>query len=453
MDRIERKIIDIIEQNADKIIAFGDDIWRHAEIGFFENRTSEKFREQMEALGLETQNKIALTGVKSYLKEREEGELCISLMGELDALPISAHPEANPETGAVHACGHNAQLTGVMGAALALTDPEVKAALGGNVAFMGVPSEEASAAPELKQQLIDEGKIRYVGGKQEFIRLGAMDDISLTVGHHIVGDGKEYGIANARSMGNLGKHVVFTGKAGHPGLAHRFIDAQKAAILAMQNIDQQREGLEHFYSWNKYHLHAAMMTGASASNVICDYAEMDVDIRGITTGTLQDMQFRVDRALAAAAMVTGAGMQVTTRPGYLGTQPIKDASIVAEVFDTVDPAHTHNVTVCTAAGASDFGDISNIMPFIQFYTGGHNGAPTHTVKYAVADPYEYYVTPAKCFALMAYKLLKDDASRAKAIIAQNKPQLTKDEYLALLESFRAETKIDMVPVPDFGLGD
>lgn len=453
MDRIERKIIEIIEKNADKIIAFGDDIWRHAEIGYFENRTSMKFQEQMKTLGLETQSGIALTGVKSYLKDRKEGELCISLMGEMDALPIPAHPEANPENGAVHACGHNAQLTGVMGAALALADPEVKAALGGNVAFMGVPSEEASAAPEVKQQLINEGKIRYVGGKQEFVRLGAMDDISLTVGHHVVGDGKEYLIGNAASMGNISKHIVFTGKAGHPGLAHKFIDAQKAAILALQNIDQQREGLEHFYAWNKYHLHAAIMTGASASNVICDHAEVDVDIRGISTATLQDMQYRVDRAVAAAAMVTGAGMDMVTRPGYLGIQPIKDASIVSETFDTIDPKHTHNVSLISASGATDFGDLSNLMPLIQFHTGGHNGAPTHTVDFSVADPYEYYVTPAKCFALLAYKLLKDDGRRAKEIIAQNKPVLTKEQYLSILESFRAEKTIDLAPVPNFGLSD
>lgn len=54
--------------------------------------------------------------------------------------------------------------------------------------------------------------------------------------------------------------------------------------------------------------------------------------------------------------------------------------------------------------------------------------------YRVSDPYEYYVTPTKCFALLAYKLLKDDARRAKEIIAQNKPLLTKEAYLSILEA-------------------
>ena len=64
----------------------------------------------------------------------------MALMGEMDALPMPSHPEANKETGAAHACGHNAQLTGVLGAAMALCDQEVRGALYGKVAFIGVQS-------------------------------------------------------------------------------------------------------------------------------------------------------------------------------------------------------------------------------------------------------------------------------------------------------------------------
>ena len=92
-------------------------------------------------------------------------------MGEMDALPIPSHVDANPETGASHCCGHNAQLTAIMGAALALTDPEVKAALGGNVTFFAVPAEEFVEL-ELKDKMREDGVIRYGGGKCELIRIG-----------------------------------------------------------------------------------------------------------------------------------------------------------------------------------------------------------------------------------------------------------------------------------------
>ena len=54
MDRIEQKILEIIEKNADKICAFGQDIWTHAELGFQEFRTSGKFQEEMDKLGADT---------------------------------------------------------------------------------------------------------------------------------------------------------------------------------------------------------------------------------------------------------------------------------------------------------------------------------------------------------------------------------------------------------------
>lgn len=153
---------------------------------YAEFRTSQKFTEQLESLGLSCERELAVTGVKSYLKEKKDGEIRVALMGEMGALPISDHLDANPETGAAHCCGHDAQLTGVMGAALALADPEVQSALGGNVVFFGVPSEEGSTQA-IKEPLMKTGKIHSGGGKCEFIRQGVVDDIDIAVGHHIHG--------------------------------------------------------------------------------------------------------------------------------------------------------------------------------------------------------------------------------------------------------------------------
>ena len=42
LDRIEQKIVEIIDKKAEEIIAFGTDIWNHAELGYKEVRTSGK---------------------------------------------------------------------------------------------------------------------------------------------------------------------------------------------------------------------------------------------------------------------------------------------------------------------------------------------------------------------------------------------------------------------------
>ena len=135
-------IINIIDAHRDQIIDFAKDIYTHAELGYKEFRTAEKFANFMKDLGLPTKEHLAVTGVKAYLNEEEKTNVSLALIGELDALRIPEHKYANPETQGAHCCGHHAQLAGVIGAALALTNEDVKKELDGQVVFFAVPAEE-----------------------------------------------------------------------------------------------------------------------------------------------------------------------------------------------------------------------------------------------------------------------------------------------------------------------
>lgn len=134
MDATEKLIVELIDDHQKEIINFATDIWNHAELGFKEERTAKKFSEALQKQGLKTQEHLALTGVKGILSTGRSGPT-ICLMGELDALPIPNHKNTNPETGAAHCCGHNAQLAGVMGAAIALSDSNILKELCGNIVF------------------------------------------------------------------------------------------------------------------------------------------------------------------------------------------------------------------------------------------------------------------------------------------------------------------------------
>ena len=450
MDRIEKKILDIIDQNAEKIIAFGDDIWHHAELGFAEFRTSQKFAEHLESLGLSCERELAVTGVKSYLKEKKDGEVRVALMGEMDALPIADHEDSNPKTGAAHCCGHDAQLTGVMGASFALADPEVQAALGGNVVFFGVPSEEGSTL-KIKEPLMAAGKIHSGGGKCEFIRNGVMDDIDITVGHHIHGADyaeQTWTSGNAPSMGFIEKYATYTGVRQHPAFSFKAIDTLSAATLAMHAVDQQREAFNLFHKWNTHLVHGYIVKGGDAANIVSDNVLLDYNMRAKTIDAMQDLAFRIDRCMRAGAEAVGAGLEIKTAPGYLPVVPIKDGSIIYDVFNVIDPNHAvHHRKITELTGTTDYGDLSTIMPVIQFLTDGCSGT-AHTTSFHRDDLNEYYVVPAKAFAIMAYRLLKDDAAEAKKILAENKPLMTKEGYLKLIDELSKVEKIDMVPVPE-----
>ncbi|MDF2632296.1 MAG: amidohydrolase, partial [Caproiciproducens sp.] len=238
MDSIEERILSVINQNRNAIIEFGRDIFTHAELGYKEFRTSKKFADFLKSLNLDVQENLAITGVKGYLKGKSS-DVSLALIGELDALRIPDHPNVNPETGAAHSCGHHAQLAGVIGAALALTDPQVADSLGGNVIFFAVPSEEYGEI-EFKNQLQKDGKIRYGGGKSELIRVGAFDDIDLSIAHHSDQGGIQVG--SGTSNGFVSKVIRYIGREAHAAAEpEKGINAVNAASLGLSGIAYQRE--------------------------------------------------------------------------------------------------------------------------------------------------------------------------------------------------------------------
>lgn len=323
MDKTERRILTILDQNRERILAFGRDMYHHAELGYKEVRTSGRFLEQMKALGLETKSGVALTGVKAYLYARHPGP-CLALLGEMDGLPVPDHPCANPETGAAHACGHHCQLTGVVGAATALSDPEVADALSGSVVFFGVPAEEF-VDHSYRDQLIREGRIAYLGGKCELIRIGAFDDVDLCMAHHTA---NEISFGSSSANGFFRKKAFFYGRAAHAAAApENGINALSAASLALQAIGMNRET---FAERDGIRVNAVLTEGGTAPGIIPELACIEAMVRGKTLSAIEDASATVDRCLKAGALAMGAKIRIETRVGNL---PEKAAAAPRELVD------------------------------------------------------------------------------------------------------------------------
>lgn len=442
MDATEKLIIDLIDEHQQDIIDFATDIWNNAELGFKEVRTAKKFSEALKKLGLETQEHLAVTGVKSVLSTGKKGP-SICLMGELDALPMPNHVNVNPETGAAHCCGHNAQLAGVMGAAFALCNSEVLKELSGNIVFFGVPAEEYIEIEE-RDKMRKKGLIRYGCGKCELIRIGAMDDIDLVVGHHSATT-KKYLVANRSCNGFVTKLVRFQGKSSHAaGAPENGVDAMAAANIAMHAIDAQRES---FRDDDTVRVHGCMTKGGDAANIIADDVRLEYSIRGKTIEAYVDAAKKVDRSIKAGAMAMGCKVTIDTLPGNLPIVPVKDAEVIREVLNLVcgNTPVTETGPSFHSTSSGDYGDISCLLPLLQFNTGGFSGE-LHCDNVKVEDPYDAYVNTAKIFALTAYRLLKDHAQRADKIIGEFEPTLNKEQYIDLMESLLTTEEYSGEPI-------
>ncbi len=446
MDRIEQRILQLIESHSKDIIEVGRDVYRNAELGYKEHRTSALIREKLESLGIVCGENLAVTGFKGYLKPKDAGSPVLAVIGEMDGLPISNHICANPETGASHCCGHNAQIAALIGAAIALSDPQVKEALGGNIVFMAVPAEEY-VDMEFRMELQKKGVICYGGGKSELIRIGAFDDVDLAVGHHTVCNTNGYLLANGTTNGFVNKTVHFYGKAAHAAdRPHEGINALNAAQLMLHAIDLQRET---FRDQDAVRIHSILTEAGTATNVITERACVESSVRAKRIDALRDASRKYDRAVRAGAVALGCRAEIITTPGYLPVHPLQDTHWMEQVLEDLSieaKAHGHDYSVgyrrqdFHEAGSTDFGELSSLLPVYQFRTGGYKGA-LHNADICVTNEQLAYVEAAKAFALLSYRLMKDRAQGAKETIEHFTPAITKEQYFAYMKEMNTVVSI------------
>src|SRR5437667_7135912 len=438
-DELRRRVYEAIDRRAEQIIGLGERIASHAEMGFKEVKTSRLVRETLEGLGLEPRTGLAMTGVRADARGRAGDGPTFALIGELDGLRVTGHPKADAETGAAHACGHNAQVAGMLGAAMGLLDARAFDHLAGRVAFFAVPAEEGGDI-EWRQEQIQAGRLEFPCGKQELIRLGHFDDVDLAMMIHTNWrreDGKA-GVP-ASNNGRVGKTARFIGRAAHAGGApHLGINALYAAQVALAGINAVRET---FRDEDSIRVHPILTHGGSQVNVIPGDARLEMYVRGKSAEGVAEASARVDRALRAGALALGAQVEIETLPGPM---PLLCDPTMAKLFERaarglVGDEHYRNIP--HRSGSTDMGDLSQIMPILHPYMGGATGAG-HSAEFRIVDKQLGYIQPAKALASMAIDLLADGGSAARDVMKTATPPMTREGYLAYQRSIARREHFD-----------
>jgi amidohydrolase len=425
-DEVKRAVCEAIDGQSEKIVTIGDTIRRNPELGFKEFKTARLVEETMREIGLQTKGGLAITGVRGEARGAKEGPT-FALLGELDGLVVAGHPVADPQTGAAHACGHNAQVASILGAAMGLVGSKAFEHLAGRVVFFAVPAEEYGDVAWRVEQARG-GRLEFLGGKPELLRLGHFDDVDMAMMIHLTPQ-REYKKAGlgASNNGCIVKTVRYIGRASHAGGApHLGINALYAAQIGLAALNAIRET---FRDEDSIRVHPIITHGGSQVNVIPADVRLETYVRGKSVEAILDANVRVDRALKAGAMALGAQVEIETLPGYL---PLFNHEGMATYFIANASAQlgADNVTqLGHRSGSTDMGDISHIMPTLHPYIGGASGSG-HGADYTIADGTLAYIENAKQLALMAVDMLSDDARVAKEILGAFKPRLTKEAYLS-----------------------
>lgn len=436
-EELKQKVCGQIDQEADSISGFGEEIMDHPELGYKETRTAQRVAEVFEELKLPVCDGLAITGVKAVLEGKQTGPT-VALMGELDALVVPDHPRADQATGAAHACGHNAQIAGMLGAARGLVAASAADQLSGNVVFFAVPAEEYVEI-DYRLGLIKEGKTAFIQGKPELVRLGHFTDVDMSIMIHSSSPDHAEGSMGITVSNNgfLAKNVVFSGRASHAGTRPDLgVNALNAANLALSAINAQRET---FRDEDCVRVHPIITKGGDLVNIVPADVRMETYVRAKSQEAMMNAAAKVDRAIRGAAVAMGCTVQIETVPGSL---PLRSDPGLAAIFKANSSelfGSSEYRDYPHSGGSTDAGDLSQIMPVLHPYMTGARGG-NHSPEWHIGDFGAGYVAPAKTLAMMAIDLLCDDAALARKIKSEDDPPMSVEEYLdAQKEIFRSET--------------
>ena len=412
-----------IENSREKLYAVGDHIWNNPEPGYREFKTSEYLANLLRDLGLEVKTGLAVTGFRADIDTGRPGPT-VAVLGELDSLILPNHPQCFKETGAVHACGHNASATSLYGTAVGLLKSGVLDHLCGKIALIATPAEEGIEM-DYRKGLMAQGKIRSIAGKSQLIREGVFDDVDISYMHHL---STHYGYNDHN--GCVNKKITFHGKSCHAASPQRGNNAINASTLALNAIAMLRE----VYSNDPYvRIHGIITNGGDTVNIIPDTVTMEYMLRAPSVEQILSLNERFDKAVMYAAKAVECEATVETINGYM---PLYDDAALGDVLEQVvkriKPDADFDANTKFFSSCTDMGDVATVIPAVHGYAMG-GGGTSHGINYHIADKELAYIENSIFNAHIAIDLLYGDAEVGKKIAAKKKDLMPIPEYIKLID--------------------
>ena len=295
----DRELRALVEAQKDWMVDIRRRLHRIPERGFAEVKTQRVIMETLNALG------IPYTTERTWVVGVIEGGLpgeVVALRADMDALPLE-EPEGLPfrseHPGMMHACGHDAHMTMVLGAAKVLM--AMRDRLPGTVKLLFQPAEETDggAEPMVQRGVMENPHVDRVYGLhvQPYLPVGVIETRA--------------GTLNA-STDDV--ELTILGRSSHGAYPESGADA---IVCAAQVITS----LQTLVSRNVSPLASAvlslgMISGGTAGNIICDRVSLRGTLRTANGEIRAMMKRRIEEVASGVAAAMGCTAEVRITSGY-----------------------------------------------------------------------------------------------------------------------------------------
>lgn len=231
------------------------------ELSFEEYETTKNLVEDIKAMGIEVQTFPDYNGLVGTIRGSKPGKT-VMLRADIDALPVEEKTELPfaATNGNMHACGHDAHMSMLLGAAKILVD--IKDELEGEVKLLFQAAEESCY------------------GAQYYADNGVMDNIDAVFGMHIWG-GLDAPLINFESGGRMASvdnfKIIVKGLSSHGSAPHLGKDAVFAASSIVMNLQSFVSRMNN--PLNPLVISVGTIKGGQRFNIIANHVEMEGTIR------------------------------------------------------------------------------------------------------------------------------------------------------------------------------
>jgi len=359
MNSLKDRIKSLSGECLQEVIDIRRHFHRNPELSFKEFETASFIISKLEEYGIPYEDKVAETGIVALIKGNDPDSKTVALRADMDALPIveqNQNDYCSANEGVMHACGHDAHMACLLGAAKVLN--EVKGEINGTIKLIFQPSEES-----------------YPGGAKVMIGEGVLENPEPAVifGQHVFPE-LEAGCIGMRA----GKYMASTdevfltvkGRGGHAAIPDKVIDPvliSSHIVIAMQQIVSRKSSpvMPTVISFGK-------ISSDGKTNIIPDEVKLEGIIRTFDEDWRSEIKVQIEKIACGIAESMGGSCDIFIDQGYPAV--VNDESLTQRAWDyAVEYLGEDKVKALEMRmTAEDFSYFAQIIPGCFFRLGTRN---------------------------------------------------------------------------------